>query len=89
MVYFIYSEYYKKGGKIMAINKLAESTSLVLKLDGGMIDGKVKTINRTFSKVKNSATEENVYATGTAISSLTADSLLGVIMKETSTLIEE
>lgn len=71
------------------INKLLDSRSLVLKLDAGFIDGKSKTVNRTFNGIKFNATEQQIYDVGTAIAGLQDNSLLLVSLKETSGLIQE
>lgn len=45
----------------MAVNEAKNPSSLRIKLDLGMVDGKTKVRSKTFSNVKHNATAQNVY----------------------------
>lgn len=45
----------------MAVNEAKNPSSLKIKLDLGMVDGKTKVRSKTFSNVKHNATAQNVY----------------------------
>ncbi len=45
----------------MAVNEIKNPSSLRIKLDLGMVDGKTKVKSKTFSSVKPDASAQNVY----------------------------
>ena len=45
----------------MAVNESKNPSSLKIKLDLGMVDGKTKVRSKTFSNLKHDATSQNVY----------------------------
>ncbi|NLY85381.1 MAG: DUF1659 domain-containing protein [Tissierellia bacterium] len=73
----------------MAIGNIKEKTTLRLELDGGVVDGKQKLIPRSFSQIKTTASDEELYNTATAIASLQNKNLMGVKKIEVSSLWEE
>ena len=55
----------------------------------GVVDGKQKLIPRSFSQIKTTASDEELYNTATAIASLQNKNLMGVKKIEVSSLWEE
>lgn len=45
----------------MAVTEMQNPSSLRIKLDLGMVDGKTKVRSKTFSSVKHDASAQNVY----------------------------
>lgn len=45
----------------MAVNEAKNPSSLRIKLDLGIVDGKTKVRSKTFSNLKHDATSQNVY----------------------------
>ena len=45
----------------MAVKESKNPSSLKIKLDLGMVDGKTKVRSKTFSNLKHDATSQNVY----------------------------
>lgn len=72
----------------MAIGNIKEKTTLRLELDGGIVEGKQKIVPKSFSQIKTSASDEELYNTATAIASLQRDLIL-VKKVEVSALLEE
>ncbi|MBU5255572.1 DUF1659 domain-containing protein [Tissierella praeacuta] len=73
----------------MAMENVKEKLSLKLEIDGGMVNGKQKTLSKTFSQIKTTADDTNLYTAATAIANLQEKSLLKVQKVETTTLINE
>ena len=65
-------------------------TSLKLRFDCGIDDttGKTKTKNKTYSNLKHSASNDDIYAVGDAIASLQKHDLLEIARIDNSTLSE-
>jgi hypothetical protein len=73
----------------MAMETVKEKLALKLELDGGMVNGKQKTLSKTFSQIKTTADDANLHAAATAIAGLQEKSLLKVQKVETTSLISE
>lgn len=73
----------------MAIGNIKEKTTLRLELDGGVVDGKQKLIPRSFSQIKTTASDEELYNTATAIASLQNKDLMSIKKVEVSSLWQE
>lgn len=54
----------------MAINSVLSRKSLVLKFDAGMINGKQAFKTKSFSKINETATDEQMYLTAMALTDL-------------------
>ena len=55
----------------MAVNESKNPSSLKIKLDLGMVDGKTKVRSKTFSNLKHDATSQNVYDVAESLMALT------------------
>ena len=73
----------------MAIQTVKEKMTLKLELDGGIVAGKQKVDSKSFSQIKTTAVDEDLYNTATAISGLQEKNLLKVKKVETTDLISE
>lgn len=73
----------------MAIENLKERTTLRLEFDGGMVDGKQKLIPKSFSQIKTTASDDELYNTATALANLQNKDLMKVKKIEVSSLWEE
>lgn len=73
----------------MAIIGVKEKTVLKLELDNGVVDGKQKIQTKSFNKVKTSADDESLHATGTAIAALQEKELLKVKRVEEVALVSQ
>ena len=54
----------------MAVNESKNPSSLKIKLDLGMVDGKTKVRSKTFSNLKHDADAQNVYDVAESLMSL-------------------
>ena len=72
----------------MAITTIKEKTSLRLELDGGIVDGKQKIHPKSFTQIRTTAADQDLYNAATAIAGLQDKGLLKVQRVETTTLIE-
>ena len=54
----------------MPVNEIKNPSSLKIKLDLGMVDGKTKVKTKSFTGVKPQASAQNVYDVGEALVSL-------------------
>jgi len=72
----------------MAIETTIGKRSLKLELDGGIVDGKQKVVNKTFNNVKIDALDDNIHLCGSLLSNLQSKSLLQV-KKVEETIIRE
>lgn len=70
----------------MAIQAIAEKVSLKIELDGGIVDGKQKINNKTFSKIKTEAANEDLHGTAVTMADLQEKELFAVKKIETSKL---
>ncbi|MDR7857507.1 DUF1659 domain-containing protein [Tissierella sp.] len=73
----------------MAIQTIKEKMTLKLELDGGIVAGKQKVDSKSFSQIKTTAVDEDLYNTATALSGLQEKNLLKVKKIETTDLISE
>lgn len=73
----------------MAIQTIKEKMTLKLEMDGGIVEGKQKVDSKSFSQIKTTAIDEDLYNTATAISGLQEKNLLKVKKIETTNLISE
>ncbi len=73
----------------MAIQTIKEKMTLKLEMDGGIVEGKQKVDSKSFSQIKTTAIDEDLYNTATAISGLQEKNLLKVKKIETTDLISE
>ena len=62
----------------MAVSNIKEKTVLKLELDNGIVDEKQRTTTISYSKIRTTATDEQMYNTGVAIQRLQKKSLLGI-----------
>ena len=62
----------------MAIVAIKEKSTLKLELDNGIVDGRQRVLSKNFSKVKNTAADEELHGTAIAIASLQSKDLLKV-----------
>ena len=62
----------------MAVNNIKEKTVLKLELDNGIVDEKQRTTTISYSKIRTTATDEQMYNTGVAIQRLQKKNLLGI-----------
>ncbi len=73
----------------MAIIAVKEKSTLRLELDNGIVDGKQKTLSKSFTKVKTDAADEDLHGTAVAISNLQSKDLIKVKKVEEVSLISE
>ena len=71
------------------VEKHRVETSLMLEFDMGFDGDKQILKRKTYSKVKSSATDSDIHATGIAIGSLQKNTLNGVFLKATEELEEQ
>ena len=62
----------------MAVRNIKEKTVLKLELDNGIVDEKQRVSTITYSKIRTTATDEQMYNTGVAIQRLQKKNLLGI-----------
>ena len=71
----------------MAVNESKNPSSLKIKLDLGMVDGKTKVRSKTFSKLKHDADAQNVYDVAESLMSLQEYDVLETIKIDNTTLL--
>lgn len=71
----------------MAVNESKNPSSLKIKLDLGMVDGKTKVRSKTFSNLKHDAGAQNVYDVAESLMSLQEYDVLETIKIDTTTLL--
>lgn len=71
----------------MAVNEAKNPSSLRIKLDLGMVDGKTKVRSKTFSNVKHDATAQNVYDVAESLMALQEYTVLETIKIDNTTLL--
>ena len=71
----------------MAVNESKNPSSLKIKLDLGMVDGKTKVRSKTFSNLKHDATSQNVYDVAESVMSLQEYDVLETIKIDNTTLL--
>ena len=70
----------------MVVNEMQNPSSLRIKLDLGMVDGKTKVKSKTFSSVKPDASSQNVYEVAEALMELQEYSTIEVAKIDNTTL---
>ncbi len=70
----------------MAVNEAKNPSSLKVKLDLGMVDGKTKVRSKTFSNVKHDASAQNIYDVAESLMSLQEHTVLETIKIDNTTL---
>lgn len=70
----------------MTINEMQNPSSLRIKLDLGMVDGKTKVRSKTFSSIKHDASAQNVYDVTEALMELQEFATLEVAKIDNTTL---
>ena len=70
----------------MAIQNLKEKMTLRLELDGGIVNGKQKTIPKSFSQIKTTAEDTALYSTAETLASLQDKGLIKVKRMEITSL---
>lgn len=71
----------------MAVNEAKNPSSLRIKLDLGMVDGKTKVRSKTFSNVKHDATAQNVYDVAESLMALQEYTVLETAKIDNTTLL--
>ena len=71
----------------MAVNEAKNPSSLKIKLDLGIVDGKTKVRSKTFSNLKHDATSQNVYDVAESLMSLQEYDVLETIKIDNTTLL--
>ena len=71
----------------MAVNESKNPSSLKIKLDLGMVDGKTKVRSKTFSNLKPNASAQNVYDVAESLMSLQKHDVLETIKVDNTTLL--
>lgn len=71
----------------MAVNESKNPSSLKIKLDLGMVDGKTKVRSKTFSNLKHDATSQDVYDVAESLMSLQEYDVLETIKIDNTTLL--
>ena len=71
----------------MAVNETKNPSSLKIKLDLGMVDGKTKVRSKTFSNLKHDATSQNVYDVAESLMALQEYDVLETIKIDNTTLL--
>lgn len=67
---------------------IVDKTQLKLQFDNGMVDGKQRYKSKTFSNIKNDASDDGLFAASSAINTLSGDSVLKTL-RVVTTAIEE
>ena len=70
----------------MVVNEMQNPSSLRIKLDLGMVDGKTKVKSKTFSSVKHDASAQNVYEVAEALMNLQEYSTIEIAKIDNTTL---
>ena len=70
----------------MAVKESKNPSSLKIKLDLGMVDGKTKVRSKTFSNLKHDATSQNVYDVAEGLMALQEYTVLETAKIDNTTL---
>ena len=70
----------------MAVTEMQNPSSLRIKLDLGMVDGKTKVRSKTFSSLKHDASAQNVYDVAEALMGLQEYETLEIAKIDNTTL---
>ena len=68
------------------VNEMKNPSSLRIKLDLGMVDGKTKVKSKTFASLKPDASAQNVYDVGEALMALQEYEVLEIAKIDNTTL---
>ena len=71
----------------MAVKESKNPSSLKIKLDLGMVDGKTKVRSKTFSNLKHDATSQNVYDVAESLMALQEYDVLETIKIDNTSLL--
>ncbi|MBP3930915.1 MAG: DUF1659 domain-containing protein [Peptostreptococcaceae bacterium] len=71
----------------MAVTEAKNPSSLRIKLDLGMVDGRTKVRSKTFSSVKHDASSQNVYDVAEALMGLQEYQTIEVAKIDNTTLV--
>ena len=71
----------------MAVKESKNPSSLKIKLDLGMVDGKTKVRSKTFSNLKHDANSQNVYDVAESLMALQEYDVLETIKIDNTTLL--
>ena len=71
----------------MAVKESKNPSSLKIKLDLGMVDGKTKVRSKTFSNLKHDATSQNVYDVAESLMALQEYDVLETIKIDNNTIL--
>lgn len=73
----------------MAINQELVKRSLVINVEDGInADGSARIKTRTYSGIKEDSEVDNLYSAGTALASLMATPMVGIMLNDRSELVE-
>ncbi len=70
----------------MAVIEIKNPSSLKVKLDLGMVDGKTKTRSKSYSSLKASASAQDAFDVGTAIMGLQTYPVMDIIKQDNTIL---
>lgn len=73
----------------MAVRSVKEKTSLKLQFDGGMVGENQKIITKSFTKVKVSALDQELYQVAKALEDLQSKTILDIKKVEETSLKDE
>ena len=71
----------------MAVREIKNTSSLRIKLDLGMVDGRTKVKSKTFSSVKHDASAQNVYDVAQALMGLQEYQTIEIAKIDNTTLV--
>lgn len=71
------------------VNASLQTKSLILEYDMGVVNGKQVIKNKSYSNIRETATDEGLFNTATTLSSLQERDLLSVKKRETSRISSE
>lgn len=66
--------------------KLFDSSALVIKYDGGIVDGKIKTITKSYGSLAEDASVDDIYVVANQIQSLQKHDLQDIQIRSVHTL---
>ena len=73
----------------MAIVNVKEKVTLKLELDGGIVNGRQRTISKSLSKVKTDALDVDLHGTAEALAAMQSKNLLNVKRIEESKIVNQ
>ena len=72
----------------MSVVEIKNPTSLKIRFDLGMEDGKSKTKNKTFSNIRTTATSQDLFDVANSIANLQTYDVLEIIKQDSTSLNE-